>query len=286
MTRLRLPRAPSARLLQALPSLTPVAFHLLGEKPTARPPASPLGCFPPVEGKIIGARGRSAGINCCAVRESAWIDGVNLHVLPAGPIQTNAYLLTDPARGEAVLIDAPGEVWAEVEGLLKQDGVALKEVWITHGHWDHMQGGAEVVRATGAKVLAHADDRTLIESPEVMKRFMGMELDLQPLQVDRWVRPGERLAALGTEVEVRHVPGHCPGNVLFYFPAASAAFVGDALFNGSIGRTDLPGGDFAQLEKSIREQIYTLPPETVVFPGHGPKTTVAQEREHNPYVSG
>lgn len=211
---------------------------------------------------------------------------MNLHVLPAGPIQTNAYLLTDPARGEAVLIDAPGEVWAEVEGLLKQDGVALKEVWITHGHWDHMQGGAEVVRATGAKVLAHADDRTLIESPEVMKRFMGMELDLQPLQVDRWVRPGERLAALGTEVEVRHVPGHCPGNVLFYFPAASAAFVGDALFNGSIGRTDLPGGDFAQLEKSIREQIYTLPPETVVFPGHGPKTTVAQEREHNPYVSG
>jgi hydroxyacylglutathione hydrolase len=119
----------------------------------------------------------------------------------------------------------------------------------------------------------------------VMKRFMGMDLNLQPVPVNRWLKAGDRFQALGTEVEVRHVPGHCPGNVLFYFPAAHAAFVGDALFAGSIGRTDLPGGDFAQLEKSIREQIYTLPPETVVFPGHGPQTTVAHEREHNPHVS-
>jgi glyoxylase-like metal-dependent hydrolase (beta-lactamase superfamily II) len=87
-------------------------------------------------------------------------------------------------------------------------------------------------------------------------------------------------------VEVRHVPGHCPGNVLFYFAAEHAAFVGDALFNGSIGRTDLPGGNFAQLERAIREQIYTLPEATVIFPGHGPQTTVGDERSHNPYVSG
>ncbi len=85
---------------------------------------------------------------------------------------------------------------------------------------------------------------------------------------------------------MRHVPGHCPGNVLFYFKSLQAAFVGDALFNGSIGRTDLPGGNFDQLEQAIREQIYTLPDTTVVYPGHGPKTTVAQERTNNPYVSG
>lgn len=211
---------------------------------------------------------------------------MKLHVLPAGPIQTNAYLLTEPEKGEAVLIDAPGNVWKDVAPILEKERCKLTELWITHGHWDHTQGGAAVVRATGAKVRAHVDDKVLIETPEVMERFMGERMNLEPVVVDRWVKPGETFSALGTTIEVRHVPGHCPGNVLFYFASLEAAFVGDALFNGSIGRTDLPGGNFEQLEKAIREQIYTLPPTTVVFPGHGPKTTVAQERAHNPYVSG
>lgn len=211
---------------------------------------------------------------------------VNLHVLPAGPIQTNAYLLTAPDRGEAVLIDAPGKVWRQVEPILAREKCRLTEVWITHGHWDHTQGGAEVVRASGAKVRAHPDDRVLIETPDVMERFMGERMQLEPIHVDHWVGQGGRIDALGLAAEVRHVPGHCPGNVLFYFAALGAAFVGDALFNGSVGRTDLPGGDFAQLERAIRTQIYTLPPDTVVWPGHGTKTTVAQERSTNPYVSG
>lgn len=210
---------------------------------------------------------------------------MNLHVLPAGPIQTNAYLLTAPERGEAVLIDAPGGIAAVIAPLLAQEQCRLAELWLTHGHWDHTQGGAEVVRATRATVRAHPADRALIETPQLQERFMGERLNLEPIRVDQWVAPGERFEALGAAVEVRHVPGHCPGNVLFYFPASGAAFVGDALFHGSIGSTDLPGGDFAQLERSIREQIYTLPPETVVFPGHGPRTTVADERAHNPYVS-
>jgi hydroxyacylglutathione hydrolase len=125
----------------------------------------------------------------------------------------------------------------------------------------------------------------LIETPEVMERFMGERMNLEPIHVDDWVEQGERFEALGTTVEVRHVPGHCPGNVLFYFAAAGLAFVGDALFNGSIGRTDLPGGDFEELERSIRSQIYSLPDNTVVHPGHGPQTTIAAEKEHNPYVS-
>lgn len=214
------------------------------------------------------------------------VNDVNLHVLPAGPIQTNAYLLTDAARGEAVLIDAPGAIWSHVKPILEREQCRLVELWLTHGHWDHTQGGADLVQATGAKVRAHRDDQVLIETPDVMERFMGEKMNLKPIHVDAWVQQGDRLEALGVTVEVRHVPGHCPGNVLFYFPTRKAAFVGDALFNGSIGRTDLPGGNFAQLERSIRDQIYTLPPDTWVFPGHGSKTSVAQERAHNPYVSG
>lgn len=200
-------------------------------------------------------------------------------------IQTNAYLLCAPALGEAVLIDAPGDVWAEVEPILKKENCRLTELWLTHGHWDHMQGAAEIVRANGAKTRAHIADRVLYETPQIMEERMGRSLGLEAVQIVHWVEQGQHLAALGADVEVRHVPGHCPGNVLFYFANAGAAFVGDALFNGSIGRTDLPGGDFAQLEQSIRTQIYSLPGPTIVYPGHGPATTVAHEQSTNPHVS-
>jgi len=217
---------------------------------------------------------------------------VNLHVLPAGLIQTNAYLLTARETGAAVLIDAPGEVWAQVAPILHREKCRLTEVWITHGHWDHMQGAAEVVRETKAPVRAHAADRALIETPQMMERFMGEKLGLEPVRVDHWVGQGEKLSALGHTVEVRHVPGHCPGSVLFFFPALAVgagspgpvAFAGDALFRESIGRTDLPGGDFATLENSIRQQIYSLPDQTVIYPGHGSSTTVSHEKKFNPYV--
>ena len=211
---------------------------------------------------------------------------MTIHVLPSGPIQTNGYLLTDAKRGEAVLIDAPGDILDEVRPILAKEGCKLTELWITHGHWDHTQDAAKVVRATGAKVLAHAADKALIETPKVMSAFLGGEIELEPLHVDRWVEPGERFNALGLEVEVRHVPGHCPGNVLFYFAALKAAFVGDALFEGSVGRTDLPGGSREVLTKSILTQIYTLPDETVVYAGHGGTTTVGVEKKTNPFVRG
>jgi hydroxyacylglutathione hydrolase len=211
---------------------------------------------------------------------------MNLHVLPAGPIQTNAYLLTEPATGEAVLVDAPDAVWPEVAESLAADGCRLREVWLTHGHWDHTQGAAEVVRQSGAKVRAHRDDRMLIETPEVMRDFLVRGIRLEPVKVDIWVAQGERFTALGAEIEVRHVPGHCPGNVLFYLPAARLALVGDALFAGSVGRTDLPGGSMEILADSIRRQIYSLPDETTIYPGHGPATTVGDEKRHNPHVRG
>jgi len=210
---------------------------------------------------------------------------VKIHVLPSGPIQTIGYLLTEASRGEAVLVDAPGGILARIQPLLAKEGCKLTELWLTHGHWDHMQDGAEVKQATGAVVRAHQADQALIETPEIMEGYMGQRLGLVGVKVDAWVKPGERLQALGREFEVRHTPGHCPGNVLFYQAGAKAAFVGDTLFNGGIGRTDFPGCSFEELEASIREQIYTLPEDTIVFPGHGQRTTVGAEKETNPYVA-
>lgn len=209
---------------------------------------------------------------------------MKLRMIPAGMFRTNAYLLTDPESGQALLIDAPGGIWEIIAPVLEAERCTLGALWLTHGHFDHMEGGAEVVARSGAKVLAHRDDQVLIETPEVMKKFLGEEIELHPVKVDQWIAPGDRLAVFGQEVEVRHVPGHCPGNVLFYFASVGAAFVGDALFAGSIGRTDFEGGSLPLLEKSIREQIYTLPPETVVYPGHGRATTVGEEMQSNLYV--
>ena len=210
---------------------------------------------------------------------------MKIHVLPSGPIQTIGYLLTDAKLGEAVLVDAPGSILAKITPLLAKEGCVLKELWLTHGHWDHMQDGEAVRQATGATVRAHREDQGLIETPEIMEGFMGQKLGLVGVKVDTWLEPGARVAALGREFEVRHVPGHCPGNILFYQAQAQAAFVGDALFNRGVGRWDFPGGDFDLLAKSIREQIYTLPDETIVFPGHGPRTTVGEEKAGNPYVA-
>lgn len=219
---------------------------------------------------------------------------MKIHVKPAGPLQTNAYLLTEPKSGEAVLIDAPLGITGVIAPVLAKEGCKLKELWLTHGHFDHMQDAARLKSELGVKVLAHRDDRGLIETPEIMEGFMGQKLGLKGVKVDQWVGPGEKITALGREFEVRHVPGHCPGNVLFYCPAsaeasarqaAGVAFVGDALFNGGVGRWDLPGGSFEMLAEAIRAQIYTLPDDTVVFPGHGPRTTVGEEKRTNPFVA-
>jgi glyoxylase-like metal-dependent hydrolase (beta-lactamase superfamily II) len=209
---------------------------------------------------------------------------VNVHCLPAGPLPTNAYLLAEPSLGLAVLIDAPLGIWDRVEPVLGKEGCRLGALWLTHGHWDHTQGAAEVVRRSGVPVSGHRDDQVLYETPEVMRPLTPEEIVMEPVTVDRWLADGELLEALGERVEVRHVPGHCPGSLLFYFPGRGVAFGGDALFRESVGRTDLPGGDHEALMRSIRTRIYTLADETTVFPGHGGPTSVGHEKENNPYV--
>ncbi len=210
---------------------------------------------------------------------------MEIHALPAGPIETNAYLLTDAARGEAVLVDAPHDVQPEVEAILRRTKCQLVALLVTHGHWDHT-GDCARIQANGVPLYAHEEDRMFIETPECMAMFTMPGLRLDPAKIDTLVAQGDTFELLGETVEVRHVPGHCPGNVLFHFQRSGAAFVGDAIFAGSIGRTDFPRCGFDILEKSIRTQIYTLPDATVLYPGHGPETTVGREKATNPYVRG
>lgn len=214
---------------------------------------------------------------------------MKIHVLPSGPLGTNGYLLVEAARGEAVLVDAPQGVTDLVRPILERTKCRLAALWLTHGHFDHMQDAARLKRELAPEVVAHRADQGLIETPEIMEGFMGAKLGLEGVKVDRWVADGDRIEALGRSFEVRHVPGHCPGNVLFFLPAEAAdgagvALVGDALFAGGVGRWDLPGGGFDELARSIRGRIYTLPDDTVVLPGHGPRTTVGAEKAGNPYI--
>jgi glyoxylase-like metal-dependent hydrolase (beta-lactamase superfamily II) len=205
--------------------------------------------------------------------------------IECGPIGTNAFYIWDEGAEAALLVDAPPGIRERLPELEKQTGRVVKTLLLTHGHWDHMLDAAEV-RRRGARVYAHPDDGVLLSDPELMASFAMPGLSWEAAEIDEWLNGGETLELLGQTVEVRHVPGHAPGSLLFYFPKAGVAFGGDALFAGGVGRFDLPGGDWETLERSIREQIYSLPPETVVYPGHGPATTVVREMEANPFVSG
>jgi len=201
------------------------------------------------------------------------------------PLGTNAYLWRDPERGEALLIDAPPGAADAVGDHLRHTGDRLIGVWLTHGHWDHLVDAA-LFAAQGIPVWAHAGDKMLIEDPERMASYSMPGIRMRPVRVARWLQHAERLSLWGREIEVRHVPGHSPGSILFYFEEEGVACSGDVVFAGGVGRTDLPLASFEELERSIRNQVYSLPEDTVLLPGHGEPTTVADERKSNPFVSG
>jgi glyoxylase-like metal-dependent hydrolase (beta-lactamase superfamily II) len=211
-----------------------------------------------------------------------------LEVLPVGPLQMNAVLLTaeGPDGPEAILFD-PGAEAPRLLHRLVSSGCRLTHLLATHGHFDHVGAAAEIQQVHDLPLVCHAGDLPLIEQMPVIQAAYGFPATTvprcQPDLVD-----GARIPFAGQEITVRHVPGHSPGQVMFVLPGLDPlhAVVGDCLFHGSVGRTDLPGGDFPTLEKSIRERIYTLPDETVVVPGHGPGTTVGYEKGTNPFVRG
>jgi glyoxylase-like metal-dependent hydrolase (beta-lactamase superfamily II) len=199
------------------------------------------------------------------------------------PIGTNAIALIEPERKECVIIDAPAEAHAWAKEVVAKHGCKIVALILTHGHWDHTLDGWKFAEE-GIPTYGHEEDEVMFNEPSRMANFAMPGLELKPIKIDHWISQGQKLQLLGTQMEIRHVPGHCPGNILVYLESEAAAMVGDAIFAGSIGRYDLPGGDFSVLERSIREQIYTLPDETKIYPGHGPTTTVAAEKENNPFV--
>jgi len=206
---------------------------------------------------------------------------MDVKILPLGPVQTNAFLLS--TGGRAVLVDAPMGAHPAVGKILQSEGLTLEALLLTHGHWDHTTD-AYLFQQEGIPLYGHAADRELFENPGSMAGFGLPGVPLEPVTIDHWLEEGDRRTFLGFEAEVRHVPGHCPGNILFYFDEQAACFSGDAIFAGSIGRYDLPGGDFSVLEKSIQTRIYTLPGDTEIYPGHGPVTSVREEMRRNPFV--
>jgi len=210
---------------------------------------------------------------------------MDVQALELGPLATNGYVLSAKELGKAALVDAPEGIDARIPEIMEKTGCRVNSLLLTHGHWDHIMD-MKAIRDRGATVTAHWKDRTLIETPEVMAAYALPGTRFTPGVVDIWLEGGETLEILGAQVEVRHVPGHAPGNVLFYFPDQAMAFVGDSLFAGGVGRFDLPGGDWNTLEHSIRSRIYSLPEETRIFPGHGPPTTVGAEKRSNPFVRG
>ncbi|MDD2695773.1 MAG: MBL fold metallo-hydrolase [Anaerolineales bacterium] len=200
-----------------------------------------------------------------------------------GPAQTNAYLVAEPESSQAVVIDPAwdGKVILQEAG---KRGWRIAHIWLTHAHFDHLGGAAAIVDGLQPPppVAMHPEDQPLWRIAGGAAWF-GMRIDPGPEpSID--LAHGQELRLGETTFEVRHVPGHTPGHVLFYCPAQKMAFCGDVIFAGSIGRTDFPGGDYDTLIRSIHTQVLSLPDETRLLSGHGPETTVGQERRRNPFL--
>ena len=201
------------------------------------------------------------------------------------PIGTNGYVWINKALKECIVIDAPEGAFKWANQIAEEHDCTISGLILTHGHWDHILDG-HYFAAKNIPTYGHRDDAVMFEAPERMKSYSMPGLELLPVKISHWVKGGDVLNLLGDQLEIRHVPGHCPGNILVYSAREQLALVGDVIFAGSIGRYDLPGGDFSVLEQSIKTQIYTLPDETRLYTGHGGSTTVGHEKQTNPYVKG
>jgi len=194
-----------------------------------------------------------------------------------GFVQTNGYLIETPNGN--LLIDAPQGIAAWLE----ERGVRVDHVLLTHQHYDHVEDAA-AIKETGARLHAfeeYSKELTL----ENLARGWGLPIKVAPYQIDECFEFGATLSLAGLEISLAHVPGHSSDSVTFHIPAEAVVFSGDTLFEGSVGRTDLPGGDTAQLLDGIARHLLTLPPQTRVLPGHGPGTSVSAEQAGNPYLS-
>jgi hydroxyacylglutathione hydrolase len=203
-----------------------------------------------------------------------------------GPFFKNGFVLGCEETREAVLID-PGD---EVDSLLafaERNALVIRHILLTHAHVDHVTGVSAAKRALGAPVYLHRDDLFLYENAVGQGAMFGLRVEAPP-PVDVFYSPGQVIAFGNHQAQPHHTPGHCPGGVCLQIGKAGTVgkqlFVGDTLFAGSIGRTDLPGGDHATLIRSIRAVLFPFGDDAVVYPGHGPATTIGQERRTNPFL--
>ena len=204
-------------------------------------------------------------------------------VIPVGPLQCNCSILADEAAGEAIVVD-PGANIDDLLRLLRQRNLTVKHIIITHGHIDHI-GGAELLRAaTGAAVYMNHGDEQQMKLLDLQAAWIGMQSP-GPITIDQPLRDGDVLKAGKISISAVHTPGHTEGSTSLYIPAEKKLLAGDTLFAGSVGRTDLPGGDFEKLMSSLQTTLMSLPDDVEVTPGHGPSTTSGEERETNPFIA-
>ena len=206
-----------------------------------------------------------------------------LETFPVGPLQCNCTLLGDEATGEAIVID-PGDEITRIHRRLNALGLKVKQIIITHAHIDHVGGALRLKRLTGAPILLNENDLPLLAMMDEQTAFIGGGPTPETAPPDENLTDGQVVGLAAYPAQVLHTPGHTQGSVCLHFAPLKMVIAGDTLFAGSIGRTDLPGGNFDQIIDSIRARLLALPDETRVLPGHGPFTTIGHERGNNPFL--
>jgi glyoxylase-like metal-dependent hydrolase (beta-lactamase superfamily II) len=204
-------------------------------------------------------------------------------VLPVGPLQCNCSIIGDETTHEAMVID-PGDDIEDIVAIINQHKLKVKQIVITHAHIDHVGGAMKLRAQTGAPILLNQNDLALLKMLDVQASWLGMPSPGK-VEIEADLKHDQTLETGSLSANILHTPGHTEGSVCLYFPAEKLLIAGDTLFARSIGRTDLPGGSFEKIIRSLHDRVLTLPDETVVIPGHGPRTTVGEEREENPFLS-
>ena len=199
-----------------------------------------------------------------------------------GPVGTNCYFMFREDKKDAIVFD-PADRGADIFNALKERGITVGAIVLTHGHFDHISGVAKLRQLSHCKIYAGADEQELLGS-EYLNRSeaMGIPVTVTP---DELVRDGQELTLCDITMKVFATPGHTIGSVCYYVEEAGLVISGDTLFEGSVGRTDMPTGDMGAQIRSIKEKLLTLPDETIVYPGHGNSTTIGEEKKYNPFIA-